>query len=184
MADVPTNDQTKPVSIPPVAEAAVVESATALSPQSASPMSPTSKKSVGFRDVADESTWVDDVDAHMPRQVSRLKSIAITEGQEGKPINKGQYKGKSLGVFTSGGDSQGMNAALRAVVRMGIYLGCKVYLIHEGYQGMVDGPAFIRQATWASVSGILGQVIKLDFFSFKQKLKTSTLKGWYYHWFS
>jgi len=34
-------------------------------------------------------------------------------------------------VFTSGGDSQGMNAALRAVVRMGMYIGCKVYLIHE-----------------------------------------------------
>lgn len=29
-----------------------------------------------------------------------------------------------------------MNAAVRAVVRMGIYLGCKVYFIKEGYQGM------------------------------------------------
>lgn len=28
-----------------------------------------------------------------------------------------------------------MNAAVRAVVRMGIYLGCKVYFIREGYQG-------------------------------------------------
>lgn len=34
-------------------------------------------------------------------------------------------------MFTSGGDAQGMNAALRAVVRMGIHLGCRVYLIHE-----------------------------------------------------
>ena len=37
----------------------------------------------------------------------------------------------SIGVLTSGGDSQGMNAALRAVVRMGLYCGAKVYFIHE-----------------------------------------------------
>lgn len=66
------------------------------------------------------------------------------------------YCGRQLGVFTSGGDSQGktfiyfiqyflthctksllgMNSAIRAVTRMGLYLGCKVYFIHEGYQGM------------------------------------------------
>ena len=71
---------------------------------------------------------------------------------------KDQYSGRSLAVFTSGGDAQGMNAAVRAVVRMGIYLGCKVYLIHEGYQGMVDGGSNIKPGTWASVSGINGQV--------------------------
>jgi 6-phosphofructokinase 1 len=52
----------------------------------------------------------------------------------GRPVQKDQYKGQVLGVFTSGGDSQGMNAALRAIVRMGIYLGCKVYLIHEVFK--------------------------------------------------
>lgn len=41
-------------------------------------------------------------------------------------IARGSHKGKGLAVLTSGGDSQGMNAAVRAVVRMGIYLGCKV----------------------------------------------------------
>lgn len=41
-------------------------------------------------------------------------------------IERGAHKGKGIAVFTSGGDSQGMNAAVRAVVRMGIYLGCKV----------------------------------------------------------
>ncbi len=51
-----------------------------------------------------------------------------------------------------------MNAALRAVVRMSIYLGCKCYIIHEGYQGMVDGQENIRLATWSTVSGIIGQV--------------------------
>ena len=39
---------------------------------------------------------------------------------------RGSKKGHGIAVFTSGGDSQGMNAAVRAVVRMGIYLGCKV----------------------------------------------------------
>lgn len=65
------------------------------------------------------------------RKVSRAKSFAYVEGQEGKPVVKNQFEGRSLGVFTSGGDAQGMNAALRAAVRMGIYLGCKVYLIYE-----------------------------------------------------
>ncbi|XP_078143666.1 ATP-dependent 6-phosphofructokinase, platelet type-like isoform X2 [Centroberyx gerrardi] len=63
--------------------------------------------------------------------------------------------GKSIAVLTSGGDAQGMNAAVRAVVRMGIYVGAKVYFIHEGYQGMVDGGGNIKEATWESVSSML-----------------------------
>uniref|UniRef100_A0A4W3HDD4 6-phosphofructokinase n=1 Tax=Callorhinchus milii TaxID=7868 RepID=A0A4W3HDD4_CALMI len=47
--------------------------------------------------------------------------------------------GKAIGVLTSGGDAQGMNAAVRAVVRMGIYVGAKVYFVHEG--GTVIGSA-------------------------------------------
>ncbi|XP_026061350.1 ATP-dependent 6-phosphofructokinase, platelet type-like isoform X5 [Carassius auratus] len=63
--------------------------------------------------------------------------------------------GKSIGVLTSGGDAQGMNAAVRAVVRMGIYVGAKVFFIHEGYQGMVDGGDNIKEASWESVSSML-----------------------------
>ncbi|XP_032802367.1 ATP-dependent 6-phosphofructokinase, platelet type isoform X8 [Petromyzon marinus] len=63
--------------------------------------------------------------------------------------------GKAIGVLTSGGDAQGMNAAVRAVVRMGIYVGAKVYFVHEGYQGMVDGGDHIEEANWESVSSIL-----------------------------
>uniref|UniRef100_A0A8C4RSA3 ATP-dependent 6-phosphofructokinase n=1 Tax=Erpetoichthys calabaricus TaxID=27687 RepID=A0A8C4RSA3_ERPCA len=63
--------------------------------------------------------------------------------------------GKAIGVLTSGGDAQGMNAAVRAVVRMGIYVGAKVYFVHEGYQGMVDGGDNIEEATWESVSSML-----------------------------
>ena len=55
----------------------------------------------------------------------------------------------------SGGDSPGMNAALRAVVRFGIHLGCNVYLIKEGYQGLVDGGDCFQEAYWETVSGII-----------------------------
>ncbi|XP_077159990.1 ATP-dependent 6-phosphofructokinase, platelet type isoform X1 [Paroedura picta] len=63
--------------------------------------------------------------------------------------------GKAIGVLTSGGDAQGMNAAVRAVVRMGLYVEAKVYFIYEGYQGMVDGGDNIAEVSWESVSSIL-----------------------------
>ncbi|XP_053353667.1 phosphofructokinase, muscle b isoform X2 [Clarias gariepinus] len=63
--------------------------------------------------------------------------------------------GKAMAVLTSGGDAQGMNAAVRAVVRVGIYTGAKVYFVHEGYQGLVDGGDHICPATWESVSMML-----------------------------
>ncbi|MCZ2222594.1 MAG: 6-phosphofructokinase [Chitinophagales bacterium] len=44
----------------------------------------------------------------------------------------------NIGVLTSGGDSPGMNAAIRAVVRTGIYRGLGVYGIMRGYAGMID----------------------------------------------
>uniref|UniRef100_A0A665UCD2 ATP-dependent 6-phosphofructokinase n=1 Tax=Echeneis naucrates TaxID=173247 RepID=A0A665UCD2_ECHNA len=49
----------------------------------------------------------------------------------------------------------GMNAAVRATVRVGLYTGAKVYFVHEGYQGLVDGGENIRPATWESVSMML-----------------------------
>ena len=117
---------------------------------------------VGFVEVEEEEEEDDmakfENEEEKRQRYSRIKSIAFVEGYEGKPVVKDQYAGQGLAVFTSGGDAQGMNAAVRAVVRMGIYVGCKVYLIHEGYQGMVDGGNNIRLATWASVSGILGTV--------------------------
>lgn len=44
---------------------------------------------------------------------------------------------KRIAVLTSGGDSQGMNCAVRAVVRASIARNCEAYVIHEGYQGML-----------------------------------------------
>lgn len=50
----------------------------------------------------------------------------------------GQRKVTKIGVLTSGGDSPGMNAAIRAVVRTGIYHGLEVYGIMRGYSGMLE----------------------------------------------
>jgi 6-phosphofructokinase 1 len=43
-----------------------------------------------------------------------------------------------IGVMTSGGDSPGMNAAIRAVVRTGIFYGLEVFGIMRGYAGMIE----------------------------------------------
>ncbi|XP_017087828.2 ATP-dependent 6-phosphofructokinase isoform X6 [Drosophila bipectinata] len=79
----------------------------------------------------------------------------VDRSEEIKTKRPKREKDKGLAVFTSGGDSQGMNAAVRACVRMAIYLGCKAYFIREGYQGMVDGGDCIQEANWASVSSII-----------------------------
>lgn len=65
---------------------------------------------------------------------------------------------KKIAVLTSGGDSQGMNAAVRSIVRCGIYRGCDVYAIYEGYSGMIAGGNMIRQFEWKDVGGIIGYV--------------------------
>jgi len=46
---------------------------------------------------------------------------------------------KRLGVLTSGGDSPGMNAAIRAVSRTAIHEGIEVLGIRRGYQGLIEG---------------------------------------------
>ena len=48
-------------------------------------------------------------------------------------------KFKRIGVLTSGGDAPGMNAAVRAVTRLGIHKGIEVYGIYNGYQGLMEG---------------------------------------------
>ena len=62
---------------------------------------------------------------------------------------------KRIGVFTSGGDSPGMNAAVRAVVRTGLYYGHEVVGIYRGYEGMIDGD--MRLMDRRSVSNIMQQ---------------------------
>lgn len=63
--------------------------------------------------------------------------------------------------MTSGGDSPGMNAAVRAVVRTGIYYGLEIYGIRRGYEGMIQGDIFRMQTQ--DVSNIIqrgGTILK------------------------
>lgn len=66
-----------------------------------------------------------------------------------------------IGILTSGGDSPGMNAAIRAVVRTAIYNNMEVYGIMRGYSGMVDGDIIKMEST--SVANIIqrgGTILK------------------------
>ena len=66
-----------------------------------------------------------------------------------------------IGVFTSGGDAPGMNAAVRAVVRTALHFGLEVYAINRGYEGMMRNE--IELMGRRSVSNIIqqgGTVIK------------------------
>ncbi len=54
---------------------------------------------------------------------------------------------KKIGILTSGGDSPGMNAAIRAIVRTSIYYGIEPYGIRRGYQGMIEGDIFKMETT-------------------------------------
>src|SRR4029453_4167859 len=65
--------------------------------------------------------------------------------------------GPRLAVLTSGGDAQGMNPAVRAVVRTALNHGAEIFAVYEGYQGLVDGGDRIRPVTWDDVSGILNR---------------------------
>jgi 6-phosphofructokinase 1 len=68
---------------------------------------------------------------------------------------------KRIGVMTSGGDAPGMNAAVRAVVRAGIYNNLEIFGIMRGYQGMIEGE--IIPLSSQSVSGIIqrgGTILK------------------------
>jgi 6-phosphofructokinase 1 len=62
---------------------------------------------------------------------------------------------KKIGVFTSGGDAPGMNAAIRAVVRACVYYGVTPVGIKRGYDGMIRGD--FEELTARSVSNIIQQ---------------------------
>lgn len=62
-----------------------------------------------------------------------------------------------IGVLTSGGDAQGMNAVVRAVVRTALQEGATPYAIREGWKGAVSGGDFIQKLGWRDVSGILSK---------------------------
>ena len=68
---------------------------------------------------------------------------------------------KTIGILTSGGDAPGMNAAIRAVTRAGIYNGFKIKGIYRGYEGLIHDE--IKEMTTEDVSGIItrgGTILK------------------------
>ena len=68
---------------------------------------------------------------------------------------------KTIGIMTSGGDAPGMNAAIRAVTRAGIYNGYKIKGIYRGWDGLINGE--IKSFTTENVSGIInlgGTILK------------------------
>lgn len=68
---------------------------------------------------------------------------------------------KSIGILTSGGDAPGMNAAIRAVTRAGIYAGYRVYGIYRGYRGLITDE--IQEFSTQNVSNIIqrgGTILK------------------------
>ena len=83
---------------------------------------------------------------------------------------------KRIGVLTSGGDAPGMNAAIRAVVRTGIYSGLDLYGIRRGYHGMIEGD--ILPLNSDSVSGIIhlgGTILQTarckEFLTYEERLE-------------
>jgi 6-phosphofructokinase 1 len=87
-----------------------------------------------------------------------------------------EKKVTKIGVLTSGGDSPGMNAAIRAVVRTGLYHGLEVHGIMRGYQGMIEDDIF--QMNSRSVANIIqrgGTILKTarckEFFEYEGRKK-------------
>ena len=68
---------------------------------------------------------------------------------------------KTIGILTSGGDSPGMNAAIRAVTRAGIYNGFNIKGIYRGFDGLINDE--VKDFTTEDVSGIItrgGTILK------------------------
>src|SRR6266496_3324194 len=82
-----------------------------------------------------------------------------------------------IGVLTSGGDSPGMNAAIRAVVRTGIYHELEVYGIMRGYQGLIEDDIIKMESR--SVANIIqrgGTILKTarcqEFYDYKGRKRS------------
>ena len=77
---------------------------------------------------------------------------------------------KTIGVLTSGGDSPGMNATIRAVVRAGCELGMTVYGIRRGYNGLMEDDMF--EMNLRSVSDIINRGGTILYSARSERFKT------------
>lgn len=87
-----------------------------------------------------------------------------------------KQKVTKIGILSSGGDSPGMNAAIRAVVRTGIHHGLEVFGIMRGYSGMVEDDIIKMESR--SVANIIqrgGTILKTarckEFFEYEGRKK-------------
>ena len=83
-----------------------------------------------------------------------------------------------IGVLCSGGDSPGMNACIRAVVRTAIYNGLEVYGIMRGYTGIVENDMHRMESR--SVANIIqrgGTILKtsrcMEFYEYNGRKKAA-----------
>ncbi|MCP4597380.1 6-phosphofructokinase [Neptuniibacter sp.] len=79
------------------------------------------------------------------------------------PSLTADHKPEAIAVLTSGGDSPGMNPAIRGVVRAALHQGIKVFGINKGYSGLIIGD--LEEMTSGSVTNIVqrgGTILKSD----------------------
>lgn len=100
-----------------------------------------------FYQNANENNVANVTPAAMQANIDMLKATLIGDK---KPKKK-------IAVMTSGGDSPGMNAAVRAVVRTGIHYGCDMFAVYEGYEGLLKGGKYLKQMAWEDVRGWLSE---------------------------
>src|SRR5690606_9769359 len=116
------------------------------------------------------SSSPDDADRPAPAARSRAgagrhtgpvvgKMGGVTSSQPGQTSTPGgptpRSTGPRIGILTSGGDSPGMNAAVRAVVRSTLRLGGRPFGILEGWRGALTGGDGIRELGWDDVGNLL-----------------------------
>ncbi|CAI2353206.1 unnamed protein product [Caenorhabditis sp. 36 PRJEB53466] len=105
----------------------------------------------------DDHLWAERASPFASRHGSMKRGRSaqdVEKNKDKKAMEKKTMKTKShgVGVLTSGGDSQGMNSAVRAVVRETLRRGHRCYLIREGFTGLITGK--VEQATWGHVANI------------------------------
>ncbi|WRT64730.1 6-phosphofructokinase [Kwoniella shivajii] len=96
--------------------------------------------SIPAEDGDGDQTHTKDLEGVSEGLLDQAEGIEVPTVDDGTitPVTRNTKK-KNVAVLTSGGDSAGMNAAVRAVVRQSIARGCQAYIIREGWEGLVRG---------------------------------------------
>lgn len=90
----------------------------------------------------------------VPTSTPVSKKASRENANEAK-VNGDGIRKKRIGILTSGGDSSGMNSAVRSITRYSIHKGFEPYAIMDGYDGLVQGGKMIKRFGWEDVRGFL-----------------------------